>query len=181
MNRAEKETLEIKNEKMQAILEQRDIEDRLRDRERDFHDREMQLKANSANELKDLTISHQKEIQKLRTKLKFTELELMEERHGHEEHVKLTEQSLSQINIEMDNLRMQQQTTDSLRDSRGSSSIQPLSSVNNQVLKAAKNHHFQSIAPTASIHISGVATQSAQPINGERQSQSATQRYQSYA
>ena len=41
LNRAEKETLEVKNEKMQAILEQRDIEDRLRDRERDFHDKEI--------------------------------------------------------------------------------------------------------------------------------------------
>ena len=38
LNRAEKETLEVKNEKMQAILEQRDIEDRLKDRERDFQD-----------------------------------------------------------------------------------------------------------------------------------------------
>lgn len=54
----------------------------------------MQLKTNSANELKDLANSHQKENQKLRTQLKFMELELMEERHGHEEHVKLTEQSL---------------------------------------------------------------------------------------
>ena len=41
LNKAEKETLEVKNEKMQAILEQRDIEERLRDRERDFYDREM--------------------------------------------------------------------------------------------------------------------------------------------
>ena len=47
------------------------------------------------------------------------ELELMEERHGHEEHVKLTEQSMIQLNAEMDNLRLQQ--ADSLRDSRGSS------------------------------------------------------------
>ena len=38
LNRAEKETLEVKNEKMRAILEQRDIEDRLKDRERDFQD-----------------------------------------------------------------------------------------------------------------------------------------------
>ena len=43
---------------MQAILEQRDIEDRLKDRERDFQDREMQLKTNAANELKDFNISH---------------------------------------------------------------------------------------------------------------------------
>ena len=77
---------------MQAILEQRDIEDRLKDRERDFQDREMQLKTNTANELKDLNISHQKELRKLRNNIKFIELELMEEKNGHEEHLKLTKQ-----------------------------------------------------------------------------------------
>lgn len=40
LNRAEKEALEVKNEKMEAILEQRNIEDRLRDREQDFGERE---------------------------------------------------------------------------------------------------------------------------------------------
>ena len=95
LNRAEKETLEVKNEKMQAILEQRDIEDRLRDRERDFHDKEIQLKTNAANELRDLNASHQKEVRKLRTMLKIKELELSEERLGHEEHIKLTDQVLS--------------------------------------------------------------------------------------
>lgn len=58
LNKAERETLEVKNEKMLAILEQRDIEDRLRDREKDFQDKEMQLKTNAANELKDLTTNH---------------------------------------------------------------------------------------------------------------------------
>ena len=37
--------------------------------------------------------------------MKFLELELMEERHGHEEHVKLTETVLQQLNAEMDNLK----------------------------------------------------------------------------
>jgi len=76
---------------MQAILESRDIEDRLRDLEHDSKDREMQLKGTAANELKDLTSTHQKELRKLRTSIKFLELELLEERHGHEEHVKMTE------------------------------------------------------------------------------------------
>ena len=58
LNKAERETLEVKNEKMAIQLEQRDIEDRLRDLERDFHDKEMQLKLNSANELRDLTNNH---------------------------------------------------------------------------------------------------------------------------
>jgi len=41
LNKAERDCLEAKNEKMQSILEQRDVEDRLRDLERDFKDREM--------------------------------------------------------------------------------------------------------------------------------------------
>ena len=41
LNKAEKETLEVKNEKMEAILKRRDIEDRLRERERNFLDQEM--------------------------------------------------------------------------------------------------------------------------------------------
>jgi len=106
LNRAEKETLEVKNEKMQAILEQRDIEDRLRDLERDFQDRELQFKTNAANSLRDLTISHQTELRRLKTQLKFIELELMEERHGHEEHLKFTKQVMAQLDVEVDNLRL---------------------------------------------------------------------------
>lgn len=98
LSKAEKEILEAKNEKMQAILEQRDVEDRLRDLERDSKDRELQLKTTAANELKDLTANHSKEIKKLKTQLRFAELELMEERHGNEEHVKMTEMVLGQLN-----------------------------------------------------------------------------------
>ena len=89
--RAEKETLEVKNEKMETILLQRDIEDRLRDRERDFQDRENQLKRNAAKDLHDLSASHQAEKQKLRKELQWKDMELIEERRGHEEHVRLTE------------------------------------------------------------------------------------------
>lgn len=111
---------------MQAILEQRDIEDRLRDREKDSQDREMQLKTKAANELKDLTTNHQKELRKLRTQVKFMEIELLEEKHGHEEHVELTQKVLSQLNIDMDNLRMQHvRGPDSLRESGSSSIRQP--------------------------------------------------------
>lgn len=96
----------------------------------------------------------------------------MEERHGHDEHVKLTDQTIKQINIEMDNLRLQQQTSESLRDSRGSSLHQPMLSSHNQLMRAAKGNHFSAIAPTTTIQIKGSAA--------DRQSQSATQRYQSY-
>lgn len=123
LNKAEKETLEAKNEKMQAILEQRDIEDRLRDLEHDSKDREMQLRATAANELKDLTTSNQQVLRKLRTELKFLDLELLEERHGHEEHVKMTDQVLAQLNQEMDNLRFSQKV-DSVRESVYHSAIQ---------------------------------------------------------
>ena len=34
------------------------------------------------------------------------ELELMEEKNGHEEHLKLTKQVMDQMNVEMDNLRV---------------------------------------------------------------------------
>ena len=67
----------------------------------------MQLKTNAANELKDLTANHQKELRKLRTQVKFMEIELLEEKHGHEEHVNLTEKVLNQLNLDMDNLRSQ--------------------------------------------------------------------------
>ena len=58
LNRAERETLEAKNEKMQAILESRTVEDRLRDLQRDAKDKEVQLKTNAANELQQLASSH---------------------------------------------------------------------------------------------------------------------------
>ena len=81
MNLAEKETLEVKNEKMQEILKQRDVEDRLRDLERDFQDKEKQFKFTAANELKDLVAKHQQEIEietkDLKKKLKFLTLKMI--------------------------------------------------------------------------------------------------------
>ena len=47
----------------------------------------------------------------------------MEEKNGHEEHLKLTKQVMDQMNVEMDNLRVQQRG-DSLRNSQSSSTRQ---------------------------------------------------------
>ena len=84
LNKAEKETLEAKNEKMQAILEQRDIEDRLRDLEHDAKEKEIYIKTSAASELKELAFQHQKELRKIRKDFKYLEIELLEERFGHE-------------------------------------------------------------------------------------------------
>ena len=52
LSKAEKATLEARNEKMMALLEQKNIEERLNQRESEFSEREMQIKQQTLNELK---------------------------------------------------------------------------------------------------------------------------------
>ena len=82
----------------------------------------MQLKTQAANEIKALAQAHQDELKKYRKQLVEKELELMEERHGHEDHVKMTEQVINKLNQEMDNLRNinYHLRSDSMRESSSS-------------------------------------------------------------
>ena len=123
LNKAEKETLEVKNEKMEAIIKRRDIEDHLRDCERDFLDREMQLRNEMAMSIRDLTNIHQTELRKLKTQFQIIELELMEERHGHEEHVKCTNQVLAQLHASMDSMKNPRASDDDVHGSLSSANL----------------------------------------------------------
>ena len=52
LSKAEKLTLEARNEKMVALLEQKNIEERLKEREAEFAEKERQLKQHAMHELK---------------------------------------------------------------------------------------------------------------------------------
>lgn len=58
----------------------------------------------------------------------------MEERHGHEEHLKLTQQVFGELKVEMDNLNLQKGGVDSMRGSLTSAGMRT------SVAKAASNN-----------------------------------------
>ena len=76
----------------------------------------------------------------------------MEERHGNEEHVKMTEMVLGQLNSEMDNLRMSHKVG-SLKESMSGSVQQPQNSG-----RLAQSHLTTAGSPLQSRNIQGYSS-----------------------
>ena len=72
LSKAEKAVLEARNEKMMALLEQKNVEERLKEREREFVEKERQLKQHAVNELKAQIGQYEQHFKRLKTQLKFT-------------------------------------------------------------------------------------------------------------
>ena len=73
------------------MLENKNLEDRLKERDQEMKDERNQLKQQALNELKVQKNQFDLTLKKLKTQLKFAKLELAEERKGQEENQKLTQ------------------------------------------------------------------------------------------
>ena len=76
---------------MMMMLENKNLEDRLKERDQEMKDEKNQLKQQALNELKVQKKQFDLTLKKLKTQLKFAKLELAEERKGQEENQKLTQ------------------------------------------------------------------------------------------
>ena len=76
---------------MMMMLDNKNLEDRLKERDQEMKDEKNQLKQQALNELKVQKKQFDLTLKKLKTQLKFAKLELAEERKGQEENQKLTQ------------------------------------------------------------------------------------------
>ena len=107
LSKAEKSVLEIKNEKMTILLEKKDVDEKLRDQNREIAEKEASTKQLALTEMKQLQANYEKQLKKLRFELDLARVELYEERKGQEENQRITNENMILISNDIASLRQQ--------------------------------------------------------------------------